>query len=182
MEAAARLPAPYPRTMPDLVHIDERKWPDRRHWQLDARRLGEDEHGTWLHVPGSTMARRGDEPTRRLDHGFVVCVPVAAWWLIEFYEHHPRLELYVNIGTPPVWDGSRIRQIDLDLDVVRRLDGTVAILDEDEFLDHQVRFGYPSDLIEHTRAAADRAVDMLRRRDEPFGSAAGRWLELAGRR
>ncbi len=25
------------------VHIDERKWPERRHWQFRAQRLGEDE-------------------------------------------------------------------------------------------------------------------------------------------
>jgi hypothetical protein len=168
-------------SMQAMVHIDQRKWPDQLHWQLEARRLGDDEHGTWLHVPELTVARRGLEPPRRLEAGFVACVPRDAWWLIEYYWADPRHELYVNIGTPPAWDGTRVHQVDLDLDVVRNLDGTVAILDEDEFRENQVGLAYPPDLVEQARAAAMRAADMVRRRDEPFDTAARRWLAVVGR-
>jgi hypothetical protein len=164
--------------MRTTVTIDQRKWPDGLHWQFEAQQLGDDEHGTWLHVPASTIARRGLEPPRRLDAGFVGCVPHDAWWLVEYYWAHPRLDVYVNIGTPPAWDGARVRQIDLDLDVVRYRDGTAAILDEDEFLEHRVRLGYPPDVAEQARAAADTALGMLRRREEPFDTAARRWLDL----
>ncbi len=166
--------------MASTVRIDQRKWPDRLHWQLDALRLGDDEHGTWLHVPESTMARRGLEPARPLPSGFLVCVPRDAWWLVEFYWADPRHELYVNIGTPPQWDGDRVRQVDLDLDVVRNLDGSVTILDTDEFLEHQVRLAYPPDLIERAQAAAERAAGMVRRREEPFDAASRPWLALVG--
>lgn len=167
--------------MPDLVHVDERKWPDRLHWQLDAQRLGEDEHGTWLYAPASTIARRGHEPPRRLAAGIVMWVPTRAWWIAEFYWEHPRHAVYVNIGTPPAWEGARVRQIDLDLDVVRTIDGAVDVLDEDEFLAHQVQLGYPPDLVSQARTAADRVADMLRRGVEPFGEASARWIELARR-
>jgi uncharacterized protein len=166
--------------MRDVVHVDERKWPDTLHWQFDARRLGEDEHGAWLHVPPSTVARRGAEPARRLEHGFVMCVPPEAWWVIEFYWDHPIHEVYVNIGTPPRRTGGRVRQVDLDLDVVRHLDGSVELLDEDEFLAHRAQLGYPADLVAGARAAADHAVDLLRRGAEPFGGVACDWILAAG--
>ena len=162
------------------VHIDERKWPDRLHWQFDAARLGEDEHGVWLYAAPDTVARRGHEPPRALKSGFVILVPQDECWIAEFYWDHPWHAVYVNIGTPPRWDGDRMTQIDLDLDVVRTLDGSVEVLDEDEFLDHQVRYEYPAELIAATRKAALRAVELVTAGAEPFGNAAERWLTLAG--
>jgi hypothetical protein len=158
------------------VHIDERKWPDLLHWQFDAHLLGEDEHGVWLHVPSHTIAKRGAEPARPIGVGFVSLVPVTSWWIVEFYVNHPFHEVYVNIGTPPKRVGDSITQVDLDLDVVRKPDGTVVVLDEDEFVENQVRYGYPEGLICDARAAADAAVDRLRQREEPFGTASVRWI------
>lgn len=162
-----------------MIHIDERKWPDRLHWQFETRRLGEDEHGVWLYAPPGTIAQCGDEPPKAL-YGFVTCVPDGEWWLAEFYWNHPWHEVYVNIGTPPVWDGRRVSQIDLDLDVARRIDGTVVVLDEDEFDAHRARYGYPVDLIAAARKSTEAAVMMLENGSEPFGSVWRNWLEAAG--
>ena len=162
------------------VHMDSRKWPDQRHWQFSMERLGEDVHGVWLRTPLGTMAQRGDENPRALDQGFVTLLPPRAWWVAEFYWDHPQHTVYVNIGTPCSWVGDRVSQVDLDLDVVRRLDGTVEILDEDEFLQHQDLYAYPTAIIDSARSAAASAVDQLERRFEPFGDAANRWLEVAG--
>jgi len=159
-----------------LVHVDMRKWRNHAHWQFDARLLGEDEHGIWLHVPSDTTVKRGEEPSRPVGVGFVGPVPSDSWWIVEFYTNHPWHAVYVNIGTPPVWDGDRVRQVDLDLDVVRKLDGSVVVLDEDEFAEHQIRYSYPKDLITAARAATDEAVDCLQRNQEPFGSAATNWI------
>jgi uncharacterized protein len=163
-----------------LIHIDERKWPERLHWQFDARYLGDDEYGVWLYAPAGTAARRGMEPPLELRHGFVVCVPEGDWWIAEFYWDHPWHEIYVNVGTPPRWEGDRMTQVDLDLDVVRKVDGSVAVLDEDEFADHQERYGYSDELVSQALAATDRAVAMLQQPAEPFAGAAAHWLALAG--
>ncbi len=163
-----------------LVHIDQRKWPDKRHWQFEVSRLGEDEHGVWLYAPPSTTAQRGHEPPRRIDAGFVLLVPENESWVAEFYWDHPWHEVYVNIGTVPAWDGDRMHQIDLDLDVVRTLDGSVVVLDEDEFVDHQGRYGYPDHLVAAARTATERVVAMLTAREEPFAAAGLVWLRMAG--
>ncbi len=159
-----------------LVHIDMRKWPDRLHWQYEARLLGQDEHGIWLHAPSDTIATRASEPSRTLGIGFVQLVPTDAWWIVEFYTDHPWHSVYVNIGTPPVWEGDRVSQVDLDFDVVRKTNDTVAVLDEDEFAEHQHRFSYPPDLIVGARRATEAAVAGVQGRDEPFGSAANSWI------
>jgi uncharacterized protein len=164
------------------IRWDGRKWPERLHWQFTMRRLGEDEHGVWLSVPPGTVVRRGHEPSRVLETGFVSLVPIGSWWEAEFYPNHPRHEVYVNIGTPCEWHGDVVRQIDLDLDVVRNLDGSVELLDTDEFEDHQIRFRYPRELIDGAQRAADEVTAMLQRRAEPFGVAAERWLAVTDRK
>jgi protein associated with RNAse G/E len=70
-------------------------------------------------------------------------------------------------------------QIDLDLDVVRRVDGSVEIIDEDEFANHQVLHDYPQGLIDGAREAADLVLLALQERREPFTEAAERWLTVA---
>ncbi len=159
--------------------MDSRKWPDRRHWQYETLRLGEDEHGVWLCATPTTIARRGEEPPRPLRRGFVCLVPDGEWWITEFYWNHPRRTLYVNIGTPPKWHGQRVTQIDLDLDVVRNHDGSVEVLDEDEFVAHQRTLAYPEWLTAGARSAAESSVTRLEQRIEPFDQAADPWLALA---
>jgi hypothetical protein len=156
-----------------------RKWPDRKHWQFTGLRLGGDACGTWLVTPAGSVAQRGSEPPTSLGTGFVGLVPPNAWWVAEFYWDHPSYEVYVNISTPVDWDGNRLTSIDLDLDVVRRLDGTVEILDDDEFLAHSIRYEYPPALIGSARRAAERAREALVRRHEPFGRAMTKWLDPA---
>jgi uncharacterized protein len=163
------------------VRWDGRKWPNRLHWQFRMRCLGQDAHGTWLAVASGATARRGHEPARQIPDGFVSLVPKNAWWEAEFYASHARWEVYVNIGTPCELSPGRIRQVDLDLDVVRTWDGAVEVLDEDECAAHQVRFGYPRELIDGARSATAAIEQMLARRTEPFDRAAERWLELADR-
>jgi protein associated with RNAse G/E len=161
------------------IRWDGRKWPNRPHWQFVMTRLGQDEHGVWLSVPAGTMVRRGHDSPTVLADGFVSLVPVGTWWEAEFYLTHPSQEVYVNIGTPCEWHPGRVRQVDLDLDVIRTVTGTVETLDEDEFAAHQVRFRYPPELIEGARAAVAQVRAMLERRAEPFGIAAEHWLAQA---
>ena len=85
-------------------------------------------------------------------------------------------EHYVNIATPAAWHDGTLRFIDLDLDVIWRADsGEILLDDEDEFELHQVRFGYPSDLIEQARRSADEVCRMMERRAYPFDGSLFAW-------
>jgi len=165
--------------VPTRYRVDERKYPDRFHWQFAVNLLGEDEHGMWFHVPPRTPAMRGSEP-RMIERGFVALAPVNDPWIAEFYMDSPTEQIYVNIGTVPTIAKGVIRQIDLDLDVILTADGEVVVADEEEFAQRQVEFGYPRDLIEAAIQAAEDAVHRLTNRLAPFDGAADPWLEAAG--
>jgi uncharacterized protein len=124
-------------------------------------------------------AQRGSEEPRRVRSAFVTVVDTSRWWTANFYIRHPFLSTYVNISTPPTWDGDRLCAVDLDLDVAQDLDGRVEVLDEDEFALHQYALSYPSDLIAQARQATDLAVQYVVDGVEPFGISAEMWLSKA---
>jgi predicted RNA-binding protein associated with RNAse of E/G family len=159
-------------------------WDGGAHWEYDALRLGEDRHGTWLGAPHGTPLRRpGAAFVSGWDH--VALVPDGAGFLASFYSDASAspVRIYVDITTLPTWDGTVVRSVDLDLDVVRDHSGRVFVDDEDEFAEHRVRYGYPEEIVrlaERTCAEVLRAVEAA---EAPFdGATAAHWLEvLAGR-
>jgi uncharacterized protein len=100
---------------------------------------------------------------------------VASWWI-----GHPEVDLYVNINTPAVWHEDRVICIDTDLDVVRGVDGRVEIIDRDECEAHQVRYRYPTDIVERTERTASRVFQLVSDNEPPFdGEAAMSWAGRA---
>jgi hypothetical protein len=169
------------------VRIEMEKWGGRPHWQFEAQYLGTDEHGDWIAIPAETpMSRPGYALVSRNDQ--VGLVPPRdlpdeeRGWLATFHgEPRDWVAVYVDITTPPVWDGATVRTVDLDLDVIRRVEGEVFVDDEDEFAEHQVAFGYPARIV----AAAQRSCELVRdavvRGLPPYDGSHERWLAtLAG--
>lgn len=73
-----------------------------------------------------------------------------------------------DILTAALLDGSTLRWIDLDLDVEVHEDGRPELVDEDEFEEHQVRYRYPTEMIEGARRSATTAFDLARTASFPF--------------
>ena len=75
---------------------------------------------------------------------------------------------YCNATTPAQYDGETVRYIDLDLDVLVFPDGKTKVVDEDEFLEHSVRMGYPRDVIDQAHRAVDELVALASSGRFPF--------------
>lgn len=156
-----------------------RKWPDLPHWEFDAVHLGVDAHGHWVGVPSGTWLSRPDRGFHAwCDH--VVLVPHDAWWLATMYgdDVERPVDVYVDITTPSEWsaDGSSVRAVDLDLDVIRDPDGRVRIDDEDEFDEHQVSLGYPADLVASARTSCAEVMAAVTEEVGPFSGVHRDWI------
>ena len=157
------------------------KWGGRPHWEYDALWLGEDTHGVWLGVPqGTRLVRPGADFCT--EHAFTVLVPRTAPFAASFYEPSPAaandwVEAYVDITTPPVWEGSTLHLVDLDLDVVKGRTGRVWVDDEDEFADHRIRYGYPDDLVRLAVASCEAVRLAVESAAAPYdGRVSAYWL------
>ncbi|MBB6627112.1 DUF402 domain-containing protein [Nocardioides sp. KIGAM211] len=170
----------------DAVRMVMTKWGDGPHWEFDGVLLGSDEHGDWVGIAGGTfMSRPGAEYVAPADH--VTLVPAAGpdrdrGFLATFYAPGAAVQVYVDMTTPPVWDGAVLRAVDLDLDVVRGTTGRVWVDDEDEFADHRVQLGYPDEISRLAMSTCDRVQAAVQASAAPYDGSASVWLErLASR-
>jgi uncharacterized protein len=162
------------------VEFASEKWGGIPHYRGEMRRLGHDEHGAWWWGDAGRTIFRGDEALFTTNEDVLICVPDGAWWSAAWWVGHPEVSLYVNINTPVVYEPDRFVVVDLDLDVVRLVDGTASIVDQDEFAEHQVRYGYPPDVIAETLRVTDDVLAAVEAGQAPFtGGVAESWIERA---
>jgi protein associated with RNAse G/E len=89
--------------------------------------------------------------------------------VIESWNKDGRLKgFYCNIITPAQVIENELRWNDLDLDLWVKADGAYSVLDEDEWSENIVRFGYTPELVSHARRALDDLIDSVERRAFPF--------------
>ncbi len=176
------------------IRVEMTKWGDRPHWQFPGTYLGSDEHGEWLGFrAGTHQSRPGYAFDSEVDS--VTLVPYDDWYAATFHSPGIWCDLYVDIATPGEWDGTVLRAVDLDLDVIRmsdpipasvfaeaektgRVAGEVFVDDEDEFAEHQVAYGYPAEVVERAQASCDAVLADVRAGRAPYDGTAGRWLDL----
>lgn len=160
-----------------FVQVTFLKYDGGLHRSYRASRLGEDGDGTWLGVrSGSPAVVDGGHATVR-DEPFVLLVPANAWWTAMFNAPPRRSEVYCDVTTPATWTGTtEVTVIDLDLDVRRRRWGVIERLDDDEFAEHSVAFGYPDEVREQAVAASHWLARALGDGTEPFASGFRPWL------
>jgi hypothetical protein len=178
------VPLPDPPEPGKPVRVVMTKWGDRPHWEFDSVFLGSDEHGDWIGIPaGTTMVRPGATYVAPTDQVGLVPPPgpdADRGWLATFHAEGGPVRVYVDVTTPPAWDGTVVRAVDLDLDVIRGNAGRVWVDDEDEFAEHRVSLGYPDDLVRAAMASCDRVhADVLRDR-APYDGTAAAWLTRVG--
>lgn len=154
------------------------KWGGLRHWECDLEPLGEDGHGLWLAGRAGISMRRGDGRLFPQLHDFVMLVPASGCWIasVNAPSTASSIAVYIDItDRPRVVDGV-VHAVDLDLDVIRQWDGSVAVLDEDEFAEHQIRYGYPPEVIAGARATCDDLFARMSAATQPFETEARRRL------
>ncbi|MHB1434408.1 MAG: DUF402 domain-containing protein [Streptosporangiaceae bacterium] len=160
------------------VRVVYRKHDGALHWNMSARWLGTDEHGTWVGCAAPFRMRRGYEPPTLFRYSTVMLFPRDAWWTAAFNAEPADTEIYCDITTPVRWPTEdEVTMVDLDLDVCRMRDGSVLLLDADEFAEHQVRYGYPADVIAAAESAAGFLQSALSDNAEPFGQVYRSYLD-----
>lgn len=111
-------------------------------------------------------------PKRDGDWGRVEIVPGGTVLRRTYYRRDDTLigELY-NIQTPVELRPGEVHYVDLEVDVVRRPDGSVSIVDLEELEDLERSGRYPPEITNGARAIANRLAEVLR--------ASGSWQEVA---
>jgi hypothetical protein len=165
------------------VRVEKWKWSKRiaasgePSMSWDAEVLGEDAFGTWLFCPRGSRHTKGNQRVVILPCDGVQLLPKDNWWAAWWWEDEHWVS--VDICTPPRLHGSTWQYVDLDLDLVLLADGSVEVVDQEEF-DQAVSTGsIPRDMADEAAAACQAVRRAMSAGEEPFRSAGWRWLESA---
>jgi len=110
--------------------------------------------------------------------GRIACGTISTeyYWLDRWYNVFrfaepagPLKSFYCNVNVPPVFDGTVLSYIDLDLDVLVKPDLSYQVLDLDEFETNAARYGYPAELRRNAQAALAELIGLIDSRAFPFG-------------
>lgn len=147
-----------------IVTVNSRKYDDhiRRSWK-----------GGLVHEAGDLLILVGvfNEEVEHTDLGHISAGTVSFehFWLDRWYNifrfHEPDGTLkayYANITMPPTFADNVIDYVDLDIDVVVWPDNRVEVLDRDDFVQNQVIYGYPSDVIENAEKGLNEVIALIR--------------------
>ncbi len=166
----------------DAVDLLFSKYDGRPHWTMWAQPLGEDEHGLWFGSPPDQVVSRPGLSVV-LAFPWALLVPRDRGYVASFNaraDDDPGAAVYVDMTTVPVWETpTRMTAVDLDLDVVRRTDGTVYVDDEDEFAEHRVSFGYPTEVVELAEDSCRWVLGHVQDATGPFGAVGEAWMDRA---
>jgi len=78
------------------------------------------------------------------------------------------VEYYCNLASPASLKNKMLDYVDYDLDIVVRADGTLQILDGDEFEQHEEAMGYPASLISLVEVATEELLQWIKEQRELF--------------
>ena len=148
-----------------------RKWDGGPHWVNDCVYLGSDRWGDWVGQPGGWRNVRpglsfpADVPN-------VTLLPPSGDYAMTVHALPHRVRTYIDIAWDIRWENREPQGIDMDLDVVKALDGRGLYIDDrDEWDEHRIAYCYPLGLVERLEALA---VDLERRvadGEPPFDDA-----------
>lgn len=169
----------------EFVVARNRKWDGAAHWTVPGYYLGADDYGHWVYqAAGAFVAKPG--AAFLAESAAVLLVPFDAHWVATFYDKdQPEgTSLYVDIVTDVKWaklergNGWEMTLIDMDLDVIVN-NGRTWVDDEDEFAEHQIRYGYPAEVIQGMQSACDEVHRMVLAHEGPFDGRNVQWQAKA---
>ncbi|MDE0546149.1 DUF402 domain-containing protein [Microbacterium sp. C7(2022)] len=154
-----------------------RKWDDGVHWVHECVYLGSDQWGDWFgQIPGWGSKRPGR--TFNAEHANVTLIPPSGDYAYTSNAAPHRTRVYIDIAWDVRWRGGEPTGIDMDLDVVDRVDGGVYIDDRDEWDEHRVAYGYPAEIVEQLDALAYALEKQVAAHEAPFDTATAQgWLD-----
>lgn len=158
-----------------VIEVRGFKWPRRPMAVAVACLLGEDAYGRWLGVARGNMWWATDRSRSGMfEMSFVKVVPRGAFWTACFNPADPVVD--VDIVLPVRWLGDTLEEVDLELDILRSIDGSVRVRDREEFERVQGMWSMPGEVAAQAEATYEQIRALVELGAEPFGDVGRAWL------
>jgi hypothetical protein len=157
-----------------VIKVRGFKWPRRPTSVANAYLLGTDTFGHWLGVTKGSSWTAADGSRRGVfDQSFVKLGPNNTFWTVCFHPRDPVVD--VDIVLPVRWYDNTL-EVDLELDILRYVDGRVLIRDQDVFDHLREAWTMPTNIVTMAQATCEHVRFLVEQTTEPFGAIGLGWL------
>jgi len=94
------------------------------------------------------------------------------WYNIVALMENGGIRYYCNVASPVYRQGHVLTYIDYDLDVIHYPDGSMHVVDRDEYEANKHAYHYPSDVQQRVAGGMNTLKERIKTRGEPFSTAA----------
>lgn len=158
-----------------LIEVRSFKWPRRPTSVTIARLLGEDHFGRWLGVAQGDPWWTADRSRYGVfTEALVKLVPNNTFWTACFHPVDPVVD--VDIVLPVDWANDVLEEVDLELDILRFIDGSVHVRDQDKFEQVRMLWTMPEAIVTQAVATCEQIQHLVECSTEPFGQVGQMWL------
>ncbi len=145
------------------------KYGDRKHYEWQTTLLEQtDDYIIVKGEPGRVLHHFTKDKQFTMDNWSVEFFPFDKWFTVSVDIRNGEVEgYYCNVAQPAQFDCQVVSFVDLDLDLIQ--DGGVwSVVDQDDFLENQVKFCYPESLIKEIEARLEELRMLITRKEFPF--------------
>ncbi|MEM8487353.1 MAG: DUF402 domain-containing protein [Bacteroidota bacterium] len=120
--------------------------------------------------PGTPFFYHVSNEERYNENGLIELYLPGKWFnVMHIFEHiSHQCAMYINLAMPPEIETDRLSWVDMDLDYRVDLDGSIELVDEEEFQAHAELWRYPDDLQQQIRAEAKKLPALIEAGNFPF--------------
>jgi len=158
-----------------LIEVRGFKWPHRPTAVALARLLGEDAFGRWLGVArGDRWWAADGSHAGVFERALVKLVPTGTFWTACFHPVDPVVD--VDIVLPVRWVEGVLEEVDLEVDILRSVDGSVRVRDQEAFECVRQLWAMPDDIAVQAETTCEQVRMLVEHGAEPFGQVGQAWL------
>lgn len=156
--------------MSETIKVKVYKYGGTIHYEWESLLIeNTEDHVLVYGVPGRSLVHHTKEKVYQFNTYSIEYFPKNQWYTVNIDIHkHGDIEYYCNICMPPEFSNQEIKFTDLDIDVIRNIEGKWSVVDEDEYEINSEKFKYPLNLKENVSRALDDILNKIEDKHFPF--------------
>ncbi|HLU21427.1 MAG TPA: DUF402 domain-containing protein [Bacillaceae bacterium] len=156
--------------MSETIHIMALKHPNIPHYEWEGEIIKKtDDYIVVLCKPGRQLKHHTKGKTFTMKNTSIELFSFKEWYTVAAgVEEGEITSYYCNVAMPSKMNGNELTFVDLDLDLVKKVNADWQVVDEDEFEENSLKFSYSNELKDYAIHSLEELKKKALHKQFPF--------------